>query len=146
MKVKIESVFGNNERVPQKYTCDGEDVNPPLKFSDIPPDSESLVIITDDPDSPSKTWVHWVIWNISPDRKEIQEGKIPEEAEEGLNDFGECGYRGPCPRKGSHRYQFKIYALDIFLNLPTESTKEDVERAISGHVIAKAALTGIYSR
>jgi hypothetical protein len=139
------SSFGNRGLIPKKYTCDGEDVNPPLKIENIPEEGKSLVLIVDDPDAPMGTWVHWVVWNI-PARKtvQIEEDSIP--GMEGLNDFMRHSYGGPCPPSGSHRYFFKVYVLDTKLDIDKNSRKEDVERAMEGHILAKGELVGIYSR
>jgi hypothetical protein len=144
--MKIKSIFSDGERIPLKYTCDGEDVNPPLEFTDIPKDTKSLLLIVDDPDSPSKVWSHWVLWNIPSNTNRIKENSIPSGTNEGINDFGKRGYGGPCPHSGTHRYQFKLYALDIKLDLSKESTKTNVENAIRGHIIDKTILTGLYSK
>lgn len=145
--MKIESpAFAGNESIPSKYTCDGKDVNPPLKFSEIPGDSESLILIVDDPDAPGGTWVHWTIWNIAPETKEIGEASVPEGAVEGITDFGEPGYGGPCPPSGTHRYFFKLFALDTTLDLDSSAKKKDIEKAMEGHVLDRAQLIGLYSR
>ena len=144
--MKIKSVFGMRERIPEKHTCDGVNVNPPLEFIDVPSEAESLVLIVDDPDSPSRIWSHWVLCNIPPETKEISEGSVPKGSLEGINDFGKAGYGGPCPKKGNHRYQFKLFALDTKLELPEEPTKPQVEEAMEGHIIDKTLLIGTYSR
>lgn len=138
-------MFKDNERIPSRYTCDGENVNPPLKFFNVPENAKSLALIMEDLDSPSKIWVHWTIWNISPEKTQMESDGLSN-TEEGLNDFGECGYGGPCPHFGTHRYQFKLYALDTVLNLPSGSTKDEFETAATRHIIDKAFLTGTYSR
>jgi Raf kinase inhibitor-like YbhB/YbcL family protein len=144
--MEIKSIFEDGEQIPVRYTCDGEDINPPLEFLNVPSNARSLLLIVDDPDSPSKIWTHWILWNISPDVREIEEGSIPEGAEEGENDFGDCRYGGPCPQFGLHKYQFKLYALDTLINLPQGSTKEEVEQTVRLHIIDKAILVGLYSR
>jgi hypothetical protein len=144
--VKIKSVFNDNERIPSKYTCDGKNINPPLEFIDVPKNAKSLVLIVDDPDSPSKVWSHWVVWNIPQNTKNIKEDSVPAGAKEGANDFGNVGYGGPCPHSGTHRYRFALYALDMDLNSSKEMVKNNVENAIKGHIIDKAILTGTYSR
>lgn len=138
------SVFEHNKNIPSKYTCDGENINPPLTITGIPGAAQSLVLICDDPDAPSKTWVHWVVWNIPITMKEIAKHSVP--GIEGITDFGSKGYGGPCPPSGTHRYFFKIYALDTTLNLPANSTKKDVEKAMKGHIIEQAELIGLYKR
>lgn len=136
-------VFENNGNIPAKYTCDGDDVNPPLDISDIPEGTQSIVLIVDDPDAPMGTWDHWVVWNIEPVEK-IEENSVP--GTQGLNDFRKNSYGGPCPPSGTHRYFFKVYALDTKLDLDTDSKKSDVERAMQGHILAKGELIGLYSR
>ena len=145
MKVlKVTSIgFKNNGLIPKKYTCDGDDVNPSLNIDGIPKETKSLAIIFDDPDAPMGIWVHWVIWNILP-MKEIEEDSVP--GIEGMNDFNKRSYGGPCPPSGTHRYFFKIYALDTKLDLNANSRKEDIGRAIEGHILAKGEIIGLYSR
>jgi hypothetical protein len=137
------SSFDNQSLIPQKYTCDGENVNPPLKIENIPQEGKSLVLIVDDPDAPMGTWVHWIVWNI-PIKKMIEENSIP--GTEGLNDSMRHSYGGPCPPSGSHRYFFKVYVLSTKLDIGSNSRKEDVEKAMEGHILAKGVLIGIYSR
>jgi Raf kinase inhibitor-like YbhB/YbcL family protein len=137
------SVFKNKGVIPAKYTCDGEDVNPHLSFEGVPEETESLVLIVDDPDAPMGTWDHWVVWDIPP-TKRIEENSVP--GTEGLNDFGKHSYGGPCPPSGTHRYFFKVYALDAKLDLPSNSRKRNVEKAMDGHILAKGEIIGLYSR
>jgi Raf kinase inhibitor-like YbhB/YbcL family protein len=137
------SVFKNKGVIPAKYTCDGEDVNPPLSVEGVPEGTESLVLIVDDPDAPMGTWDHWVVWDIPPTKK-IEENSVP--GTEGLNDFGKHSYGGPCPPSGTHRYFFKVYALDTKLGLPSNSRKRNVEKAMEGHILAKGEIIGLYSR
>lgn len=144
MKI-ASSAFENNTKIPSIYTCDGEDINPPLSFSDIPVNTKSLVLIADDPDAPGGTWVHWIIFNISPKTKGILEGSFPEDGIEGVTSFGAQGYGGPCPPSGTHRYFFKLYALDAVLNL-TDPDKALLEKEMQGHILEKAELIGLYSR
>jgi Raf kinase inhibitor-like YbhB/YbcL family protein len=141
--LNISSVFNNNEFIPAKYTCDGSNVNPPLEVENIPDGAKCLAIIVDDPDAPSKTWVHWVCWNI-PVTHQIKEDD--KRGKHGINDFGKNGYGGPCPPKGTHRYFFKIYALDQELDLPKNASKADVEKAMSEHIVAFGDLFGLYER
>lgn len=143
--MQIKSVFKDGERIPSRFTCDGKNVNPPLEFIDVPDNTESLALIVDDLDSSAGTFTHWVMWDISPDTKNIKENSAPKEAREGTNDFGKVGYGGPCPHSGKHRYQFKLYALDNFLDL-LEGSKADVEKAMQDHILVKAVLTGNYFR
>lgn len=135
--------FTNNGIIPVKYTCDGDDVNPSLSIEDTPEGTQSLVLIVDDPDAPMGTWNHWVVWDIPP-VKEIKENSVS--GVEGLNDFRKHSYGGPCPPGGTHRYFFKVYALDIKLNLGANSRKKDVEKAMQGHILAKGEIVGRYSR
>ena len=136
-------VFKNNGFIPARHTCDGDDVNPPLNIEGIPEGTKSLVLIVDDPDAPMGTWDHWIVWNIPPAEK-IEENSVP--GTEGINDFRKHSYRGPCPPSGTHRYFFKVYALDTKLDLNPNSRKKNVERAIQGHVLAKGEIIGLYSR
>jgi Raf kinase inhibitor-like YbhB/YbcL family protein len=147
VKMKLSSpVFGEKQKIPSKHTCDGANTNPPLEIADIPQGAETLVLIVDDPDAPMGDWVHWLVWNINPETKAILAGNIPEDAIEGINDFGQKGYGGPCPPSGSHRYQFKLYALDIQLHLSSHAKKMEIEQAMHGHLLEKAMLVGVYSR
>lgn len=145
MKI-LSSAFLNNQQIPSKYTCDGENISPPLLFSEIPEDTKSIVLIVDDPDAPSKIWVHWVVFNIDPTTVEIAENSVPKGAVLGMTDFGRPGYGGPCPPSGSHRYFFKLYALDLTLNLPQNSDKKAIEKAMQGHILDSAELVGLYER
>lgn len=144
MKI-ISSAFENNAKIPSKYTCDGENVNPSLSFTDIPASAKSLVLIVDDPDAPGGIWVHWVLFNIDPKIQEVLENSLSESGIEGVTSFGKAGYGGPCPPSGTHRYFFKLYALDKILNLENPN-KEEVEKAMQGHILDKAELIGLYSR
>jgi len=136
-------VFENKGFIPQKYTCDGDNVSPPLKIGGIPEGTQSLVLIVDDPDAPRGTWDHWIVWNIPPVEK-IEEDSVP--GTEGLNDFNRHSYGGPSPPSGTHRYFFKVYALDTKLVLNPNSRKRDVERAMEGHILAKGEIVGLYRR
>ena len=141
--VVMSSAFKNNGLIPRMYTCDGEDVNPPLTIDGLPQGTKSLVLIVDDPDAPMGNWQHWNVWNITPTNK-IEENSVP--GIEGLNDFGKHSYGGPCPPSGTHRYFFKVYALDIEISLPINSRKKYVEKAMSKHILAKGELVGLYKR
>lgn len=150
MKIR-SSAFNDGERIPKKYTCDGEDISPPLTWEDVPEETVTLAIIADDPDAPSKTWTHWLIFDIPPELNGLPEGveKIGELENgimQGFNDFGRIGYGGPCPPFGVHRYYFKLYALDTSLNLEPGTSKEELLRAMEGHIIEKTELIGLYSR
>jgi len=148
-ELKVSSpAFAHMGKIPSKYTCDGDDVNPPLVIENIPDKARSLVLIMDDPDAPMGTWDHWVVWNIQatiPTTK-ITENSVPHGAIQGLNDFGKRVWGGPCPPGGKHRYFFKVYALDTKLELSLASRKEDVEKAMRFHILANGELVGVYSR
>jgi Raf kinase inhibitor-like YbhB/YbcL family protein len=136
--------FKHNEMIPVKYTCDGADVNPPLLFEDVPANAKSLALIVDDPDAPRGTWVHWVVWNIAPDTREVPEKSVPKGALQGMNDFRKKDYGGPCPPSGTHRYFFKLYALDGVLTLGKNADKAALEAAMQGHIISQAEIIGLY--
>ncbi len=140
------SAFENNQTIPVKYTCDGQDINPPLTIIRISEGAKSLVLVVDDPDAPAGDWVHWLVWNIAPETSAIAEDSVPEGAVQGTTDFGKAGWGGPCPPSGSHRYQFKIYALDCRLGLASEAKKVDLEKVIAGRILAQAILIGKYQR
>jgi Raf kinase inhibitor-like YbhB/YbcL family protein len=135
--------FGNEKFIPKKFTSQGADVNPTLVIGDIPAGTKSLALIVDDPDAPGGTWVHWVVYNI-PVIEQIDEGSSP--GEQGMNDFGKKDYGGPSPPSGTHRYFFKLYALDTRLALGEGVDKEALEAAMEGHSIDKAELIGLYKR
>ena len=135
--------FEQNSMIPAKFTCDGEDINPALNIEEIPQETKSLALIVDDPDAPMGTWVHWVVFNI-PVTSQIQEHSVP--GRQGLNDFRKKDYGGPCPPSGTHRYFFKLYALDIELDLEESARKGDVEEAMEGHILAQTELIGLYKR
>lgn len=137
--------FTDGAAIPPRYSGDGEDVSPPLHIADPPPDTRSLALIMDDPDAPGGTWVHWVVWNIPPDTGVIEEGALPPGAQEGINSWGREGYGGPAPPSGTHRYFFKLYALDTVLNFTGPVDKQALLEAMEGHVLAKAQLMGRYS-
>ena len=138
--------FKHHGHIPPKYTCDGADVNPPLTIENVPSGAKSLALIVDDPDAPRSTWVHWVMWNITSDIHAIEENTVPAGAAEGVNDFRKRNYGGPCPPSGTHRYFFKLYALDSSLTLNTNTTKTDLERAMKGHILAQSEIIGLYTR
>jgi Raf kinase inhibitor-like YbhB/YbcL family protein len=150
--MKLESsAFRPHQTIPAKYTCDGADVSPPLNWDDPPAHTKSLVLICDDPDAPGKTWVHWVLYDLPSDLRQLAEGvppqpMLPGGGVHGTNDFRKLGYGGPCPPSGTHRYFFKLYALDTLLNLQSGATKVQVERAMQNHVLAHAELIGQYTR
>lgn len=141
------SAFADQETIPAKYTCEGENINPPLQISEVPEGTQSLVLIVDDPDAPAGTWDHWIVWNIAPNTTEIAENSVPERAEQGTTSFGQPGYGGPCPPPGpAHRYIFKLYALDATLDLTTGADKSDIEQAMADHILAQTQLIGLYQR
>ena len=149
------SVFDNGGEIPSKYTCEGEDISPPLAWTGVPETARSLVLIIDDPDAPDPKapkmiWVHWVLYNISPDVSGLPEGIVPAQLSpdmlEGLNDWKNIGYGGPCPPIGRHRYFHKLYALDTVLEEINTPTKAKVEAAMKGHVIAQTELMGTYQK
>lgn len=145
MKI-FTTAFENNEKIPCKFTCDAENISPEIFIEDVPTQTRSLVLIMDDPDSPSGNWSHWIVWNIDPTIKIIKENSLPKGAVSGLNDFGKNGYRGPCPSKGEHRYFFKLFALNNILNIAGTSQKADLEKAMQGSILEKCELVGWYSR
>ncbi|MGD0644068.1 MAG: YbhB/YbcL family Raf kinase inhibitor-like protein [Candidatus Bathyarchaeia archaeon] len=136
--------FETNKLIPKKYTCDGQDINPPLTIEGIPKEAKTLVLAVDDPDAPSGTFDHWIVWNIPASASKIGENTVP--GKEGLNDAREQGYMGPCPPSGTHRYFFKVYALDTELMLSASSKKKDAEKAMQGHILAEGKLIGLYRR
>jgi Raf kinase inhibitor-like YbhB/YbcL family protein len=145
------SAFEAGGFIPQKYTCDGPDVSPPLSWSDVPAGTKCLALIADDPDAPMGTWVHWVTWNIPATARALEEDvpkrdSLPNGMKQGTTDFRSVGYGGPCPPSGTHRYFFKLYALDATLNLPPSTTKKDLEKAMRGRILKQAELMGKYAR
>ena len=154
MDLKVSSVFGENEFIPSKYTCEGIDVSPPLRLEGLSDKAVSIAIIVDDPDAPIGTFTHWVAWNIPP-TEEIPEGipkekvvETPIKVIQGRNDFGRIGYNGPCPPRehGVHHYHFKVYVLDTTLDLKPGASKRELEKAMEGHVIQFGELVGLYER
>ena len=145
-KMKItSSAFQEGGNIPSKFSCDGADTSPPLQITDVPSGAKSLVLIVDDPDAPSGLFTHWTAWNISPQTSTIAEGSPPKGVQ-GTSDFGKSGYGGPCPPSGTHRYYFKIFALDRELDLPSGAKRRQLDAAMKGHVIAQGELMGRYSR
>lgn len=142
MKVSSPS-FESKGFIPEKYTCQGADINPPLMIEEIPDDAKSLALIVEDPDAPSGTWIHWVVYGIPPiDR--IQENSVP--GTQGRNDFGKLDYGGPCPPSGVHRYFFRVYALDTTLNQEEGIDKNSLVKAMDAHIVAHAELVGRYGK
>lgn len=139
------AAFDDGGDIPAKYTCDGDDISPPLKIDDVPDEARSLALVMDDPDAPMGTFDHWVVWNMPVDLEEIPEGTEPE-GTPGKTDFGKMGYGGPCPPSGTHTYRFKLYALDKELDLAEGATKEELQKAMEGSIVAQHTLEGDYSR
>jgi Raf kinase inhibitor-like YbhB/YbcL family protein len=144
--------FSEGEVIPKKFTCDAQDISPQLEWNEPPANTKSFALIMDDPDAPAGTWVHWVLYDVPADAKELTE-RVPRQeqlasgARQGRNDFGKIGYSGPCPPPGKpHRYFFKLYAVDTKLNLKSGATKTDLERAMKPHILAQAELIGKYGR
>jgi Raf kinase inhibitor-like YbhB/YbcL family protein len=137
--------FQDHQMIPKRYTCEGENLSPPLEFRNIPQGTLSFVLIVDDPDAPHGIYNHWITWNLSAQELKLSAGvDVPKQ---GINSFGIRGYRGPCPPEGKpHRYFFKLYALDIVLDLPENTTKNALEAAMKGHVLETAQLIGLYKR
>jgi len=152
MAIEVSSpAFEDGGMIPAKHTCDGQDISPALQWQGVPGGAKSIALISDDPDAPMGTWVHWVLWNLPPDTQGLPEHvppepELPDGARQGINDFGRPGYGGPCPPGGTHRYYFKVYALDKTLALPGKTTKADLLAAMDGHVLAEGQLMGKYAR
>jgi unsaturated rhamnogalacturonyl hydrolase len=152
MEIKItSSVFDEGGMIPPKYTCDGDDISPPLKWDSVPQGTKSIALISDDPDAPRGTWVHWVLYNLPPDKRELPEAlatdeKLPDGSRQGVTDFGRTGYGGPCPPSGTHRYYFKMYALDTVIQSDTLLNKNSLLQQMEGHILAQGQLMGRYKR
>lgn len=152
MEIKVSSpAFRDGDFIPSRYTCDGEDISPEIRIEGVPANAKSLVLINDDPDAPMGTWDHWILYNIPPTTTVIPEGIKPEKTfpngmKHGVNSWGRVGYGGPCPPSGIHRYYFKVYALDIVLDLPPGATKSKLLKSMEGHVVAEGKLMGKYTR
>ncbi len=152
MEIKItSSAFEDGGLIPAKYTCDGADVSPPLQWDAVPEGTGSIALICDDPDAPMGTWVHWVLFNLPSDAKELAENipteeTLPNGAKQGTNDFGRVGYGGPCPPGGTHRYFFKIYALDTEVGLQAGADKRRLLKTMEGHILEQGQLIGKYKR
>jgi Raf kinase inhibitor-like YbhB/YbcL family protein len=145
-KMKItSSAFQEGAGIPSKFSCDGANTSPPLQIAEVPSGAKSLALIVDDPDAPSGLFTHWAVWNISPQINAIAEGSAPKGVQ-GTNDFGKSGYGGPCPPSGTHRYYFKIFALDRELDLPSGAKRSQLDAVMKGHVVAHGELMGRYSR
>jgi Raf kinase inhibitor-like YbhB/YbcL family protein len=137
--------FEHNGPIPAKYTCDGQDISPPLSIGGVPHGTKSLTLIVEDPDAPVGTWDHWIIFNMPPDTSQIVEGDDPP-GFSGSNSWQTVGWGGPCPPDGQHRYIFKLYALDIELTVPEGAIKRDIQLAVQGHVLGMGELIGLYKR
>ena len=154
MSLELTSdAFTNGQSIPAKYACTGRNISPALSWSEPPAGTQSFALIVDDPDAPMGTWVHWVLFNIPPDRRNLEEnlpviGKNtdPEAIFVGKNSSGKIGYDGPCPPSGTHRYYFKLYALDTVMSLLPGATKEQALQEMEGHVLAQAELMGTFSK
>src|SRR6266516_2546923 len=152
MEIKLTSVaFKEGQPIPKQYTCDGINISPPLEWSGVPKTAKTLAIICDDPDAPVGTWVHWVLYNLPADKIGLIENTPATETlndggMQGTNDFKKIGYGGPCPPSGTHRYFFKVYALDSELGLKPRATKAELEKAMEGHMVSQGQLMGTYSR
>jgi hypothetical protein len=138
--------FSQNGPIPVRHTCDAENVSPPLDIAGVPADAKSLALVLDDPDAPIGTWTHWTMWNVAPTATRIEEGKIPGDATQGATSYGKPGYYGPCPPFGTHRYFFRLYALDAVLTLPASTDARSFLDAIDAHIIDAAGLVGTYRR
>ena len=148
MEIRITSMaFEDSGLIPAKYTCDGEDISPPLQWDAVPEGTRSVALICDDPDAPMGTFVHWVLFNLPADTDQLAEavppdGTLASGAKQGSTDFGRIGYGGPCPPSGMHRYFFKIYALDTELDLAAGARKPELLKAMEGHILAQGQLMG----
>jgi len=152
MAIELTSAaFEDGGMIPAKYTCDGEDISPPLQWGGIPEEAQSIAVICDDPDAPMGTFVHWVMFNVPAEQSELAENIpteeiLPNGAKQGISDFGRAGYGGPCPPGGTHRYFFKVYALDTKLDLPADANKATLVEAMEGHILAQGQIIGKYKR
>jgi len=145
-RMKItSSAFQEGGNIPSKFTCDGSDTSPPLQITSVPVEAKTLVLVADDPDAPGRLFTHWLVWNIPPQTNSIAEGSAPKGVQ-GTNDFGKSGYGGPCPPPGTHRYSFKVFALDRELELRSGAKRSQVDAAMKCHVIAQGELMGRYAR
>ena len=145
------SSFEEGGMIPRKFTCDGENRSPDLMWQNIPVNTKTIALICEDPDAPAGTWVHWLIFNIPASRKGLPESVpkakiLPDGSKQGVSDFRTIGYGGPCPPGGTHRYYFKVYALDCELPLDAEATKSKLLKAMDGHILAEGQLMGKYKR
>lgn len=152
MVIKMKStVFDEGEPIPTRYTCDGVDISPPLEWDVLPKNTESIALICEDPDAPGGLWTHWIIFNLPAGTRNLKEHVMEREvldngAMQGLNDFGRIGYGGPCPPGGTHRYYYKMYAMDIKLDLPPQTRRNELLEAIDGHILDQGQIMGVYTR
>lgn len=152
MEIQVTSpAFEEGGMIPRQYTCDGEDISPALDWRSVPEGTRSIALIADDPDAPIGTFVHWVLYGLPADAEGLPENiarerELPRGARQGVNDFGKIGYGGPCPPRGTHRYFFKVYALDTALNLPPGESKARLLKAMEGHILAQGQTMGRYRR
>ncbi|KPJ50349.1 phosphatidylethanolamine-binding protein [candidate division TA06 bacterium DG_26] len=152
MDIAVRSTaFREGEMIPKNYTCDGENISPPLAWTSVPEETKGIALICDDPDAPRGTFVHWVLFNLPPDMRELPEAIPPADelengARHGVNGSGKAGYRGPCPPGGVHRYYFRLYALDTQLTLPSGVQKSQLVDAMEGHILGRGQLMGRYKR
>jgi Raf kinase inhibitor-like YbhB/YbcL family protein len=152
MVLKLTSPsYSGGSFIPEKHTCDGKDISPPLEWSDVPAGTRSFAIIFEDPDASAKTWVHWVLYNIPADQRKLEENisslkTLPTGAKHGINDFNKISYNGPCPPGGTHRYVMKLYALDKALDLDPGAGKTELLQAMDGHILDQAELVAKYKR
>lgn len=145
------TAFSQGTPIPALYTCQGRDISPPLAWGEPPASTRSFALIMDDPDAPVGIWVHWVIYNLPPEARSLPEalptdGQLPDGSLQGKNSWNRLGYGGPCPPSGTHRYFFKLYALDTTLSLSTGASKGQLIQAMEGHILAQAELMGTYAK
>ena len=147
IKLSLTSpAFQNNQPIPAKYSCKSENINPPLLIENVPEGTKSFALIVDDPDAPSGNWVHWLVWNIPANNLNIDSGSVPPGSVQGFNSSQKNNYDGPCPPSGTHRYFFKLYALDTMLNLDKKENKNNLEITMKGHILDETSLVGLYSK
>ncbi len=151
MGLEISSPVIRNQQIPQHYTCDGDNVSPPLQWGDVPEGTKALALIVEDPDAPGGTFTHWVMYDIPPHVRQLPENVrhdevLPNGANQGINDFGKIGYGGPCPPGGCHHYYFKLFALNTRLDLEPGATRDDLAEAMQGHILAETEIMGQYAR
>ena len=145
------SAFGDGDRIPSDFTCEGADMSPPIEWAGVPANAQSLAVIVEDPDAPARNWTHWLVYDLPPSMTQLPSG-IPEEGmifglgSQGRTDFGKSGYRGPCPPSGEHHYFFKVYALNAMLRLKPGISRQELLEAMQGHILAEGVLMGTYER